>query len=90
MFVSADYDLKKQNDQIDNFIAADVDMILINAVDPDKIEDAVKRAQKSGIFVIAIDVAASGADATVASDNVQAGEMACHYIADKLNGKGNA
>lgn len=89
MFFSADYDLQKQTEQIDNFISLGVDMILINAVDPDKIETAVNRAKESGIIVIAVDVAANGADATVSSDNVQAGELACQYIADKLNGKGN-
>ena len=32
--VSADYDLNKQFTQIDNFIAAGVDLILVNAADP--------------------------------------------------------
>jgi ribose transport system substrate-binding protein len=36
-----------------------------------------------------VDVAANGADATVQTNNVQAGEIACQYIAEKLGGKGN-
>jgi len=87
--VSADYDLNKQFTQVDNFIAAGVDMILINAVDPNAIESAIKRAQKAGIAVIAVDVSAKGADATVQTNNVQAGEIACQYIVDKLGGKGD-
>ncbi len=87
--VSADYDLNKQFTQIDNFIAAGVDLILINAVDPNAIEPAIKRAQKQGIKVVAVDVTAAGADATVQTNNVQAGEIACQYIVDKLNGKGD-
>ena len=87
--VSADYDLNKQFTQIDNFIAAGVDLILLNAADPKAIEPAVKKAQKAGIAVVAVDVAAAGADATVQTDNVQAGRIACEYIAKKLNGQGN-
>ena len=42
--VSADYDLNKQYTQVDNFIAAGVDLILINAVDPKAIEPAILNA----------------------------------------------
>jgi ribose transport system substrate-binding protein len=86
---SSDYDLGKQFTQIENFTAAGVDMILVNAADPNAIEPAIKRAQAAGIVVVAIDVAAKGADATVQTNNVQAGEIACQYIVDKLGGKGD-
>jgi ribose transport system substrate-binding protein len=87
--VSADYDLNKQYGQIDNFIASGVDLILVNAADPQAIEPAVRRAQEAGIAVVAVDVGAQGADATVTTNNVQAGQLACQYIADKLGGEGN-
>ena len=87
--VSADYDLARQYGQIDNFIASGVDMILLNAADPAAIEPAVRRAQAAGIIVVAVDVAAAGADATVMTDNVEAGELACQHIADRLAGEGN-
>lgn len=87
--VSADYDLNKQFTQIDNFIASGVDLILLNAADAKAIEPAVRKAQKAGIAVIGVDVAAAGADATVQTNNVQAGEVACQYIVDKTGGKGN-
>lgn len=87
--VSADYDLAKQFTQIDNFIASGVDMILVNAADPNAIEPAIKRAQAAGIVVVAVDVAAKGADATVQTNNIEAGQKACQYLADKLNGEGN-
>ena len=85
---SADYDLNKQFTQIDNFIASGVDLILINAADAKAIAPAIKRAQASGIVVVAVDVAAAGADATVQTNNVQAGEIACQFIADKLGEAG--
>ena len=87
--VSADYDLNKQFTQIDNFISAHVDMILLNAADPKAIEPAVRKAQAAGITVVAVDVAAAGANATVQTNNVKAGEIACDFIAKKLGGKGN-
>ncbi|CZV77335.1 ribose ABC transport system, periplasmic ribose-binding protein RbsB [Enterobacter hormaechei] len=87
--VSSGYDLGQQVSQIDNFIAAKVDMIILNAADSKGIGPAVKRAKEAGIVVVAVDVAAEGADATITSDNTQAGEMACKYITDRLKGKGN-
>ena len=75
--VSSGYDLGQQVAQIDNFIAAKTDMIILNAAD------------SQGIGVVAVDVAADGANATVTSNNYQAGEIACQTITDKINGKGN-
>jgi ribose transport system substrate-binding protein len=86
---SAEYDLNKQGTQMDNFIASGVDLILLNAADPKAIAPAVKRAQAAGIPVVAVDVAAAGADATVMTDNIKAGEIACQFLADKINHKGN-
>ncbi|CAJ96287.1 ABC-type transporter, periplasmic component: CUT2 family, fructose specific [Cupriavidus necator] len=87
--LSADYDLNKQFMHIDSFIVAGVDLILINAADARAIEPAVRKARKAGIVVVAVDVAAAGADATVQTDNTQAGELACGFIADRLKGRGN-
>jgi len=87
--VGYDYDLGKQNTQIDNFIAAGVDLILLNPGDPKAIEPAIRRAQKAGIKVVAVDTAAAGADATVETNNIQAGSIACEYVIEKMGGKGN-
>lgn len=87
--LSADYELNKQFSQIDGFIAAGTDLILVNAVDARAIEPALMKAKKAGIAVVGVDVAANGADATVQTNNVQAGEIACQFIVEKLGGKGN-
>jgi ribose transport system substrate-binding protein len=84
-----DYDLGKQFTQIDNFIAAGVDFIILNPGDPKAISPAIKKAQAAGIPVVAVDTVAEGADAAVTTDNVQAGTIAGQYIADRLKGKGN-
>ena len=74
--VSADYDLSKQFSQIDNFISSKVDLILINAVDPSAMASAIKKARDAGIVVVAVDVDAKGVNATVQTDNVEAGKLA--------------
>jgi len=84
--VSADYDLGKQFNQIENFIASGVNIIMLNAVDPVAIAPAVAKAKAAGIVVAGFDVAAQGADITVMTDNVKAGEEACQYIVDHLPG----
>jgi ribose transport system substrate-binding protein len=87
--VSADYDLNKQFSQMDSFVAAGADLILLNAADPKAILPAVKRAQDASVVVVAVDVAAAGADATVQTNNVKAGEIAYRFMVDKIGGKGN-
>src|SRR5690242_19248546 len=72
--VSADYDLNKQSTQIDNFIASGVDLVLINAADPNAIEPAMVRLRAAGIVSVAVDVSAKGADATVQTNNIEAGQ----------------
>jgi ribose transport system substrate-binding protein len=87
--VGFEQDLNKQIDQIDNFIAAGVNLILLNPGDPNALEPAIKKAQAAGIVVVSVDTAAKGADVTVTTNNKQAGEVACQYIVDKLAGKGD-
>jgi ribose transport system substrate-binding protein len=87
---SSDYDLNKQFTQIDNFIAAGAQVIMVNAADPVAIAPALMKAHNAGIAIGAFDVAATGADVTVMTDNVKAGEESCQYIADHLaNHAGN-
>ena len=78
--LSTKYDLNTQVGQIENFIANKIDLLLVNAVDPKAIATVLKKARDAGIVVVAVDVGAEGADYTVMSDNVAAGENACDYI----------
>ena len=87
---SADYDIGKQSAQIDTYIANKVEVLVLNAVDPKGMVPAVKRAKAAGMIVVGADVGIDeGADAIITSNNVQAGELACQFIADRLKGKGN-
>lgn len=44
--------------------------------------------QRTGIVVVAVDIEAKGADATIASDNHFAGLSTCRYLAEQIGGKG--
>jgi len=88
--VSSGYDLNQQTNQMEDFIAAKVDLIVLNAADTKGIAPAVRKARAAGIVVVAVDVAAEGGvNATVMSDNVQAGRVAAEYLVKRLNGKGS-
>lgn len=86
---SSAYDLGRQRHQIDEFIQRKVDIIILTAADSIRIEQDIKRAQEAGIKVIAVDINAAGADVTITTDNYQAGQIACEYLAAKMNCKGN-
>src|SRR3981189_371079 len=86
---SSNYDVNNQTNQIDNFISSGANLILLNAADSKGIAPAVVRAKAAGIVVVAVDVGAEGGvDATVTSNNKQAGELDGKYVADRLKGKG--
>jgi ribose transport system substrate-binding protein len=86
--VASDWDLNKQDGQIDSFISAGSNLILLNAADPKAIAPAVARAKAKGIVVAAFDVAAEGADVTVMTNNKKAGELSCEELANQIGKKG--
>src|SRR3984885_13524508 len=86
---SSNYDVNNQTNQMDNFIASGANLILLNAADSKGIAPAVMRAKAAGVTVIAVDVGAEGGvDATVTSNNKQAGQLDGKFVADRLKGKG--
>jgi ribose transport system substrate-binding protein len=87
--LSSNYDVKNQAGQMKDFMSSGVDLIVLGAANSKAIASSVKKAKARGIVVVAVDVGAEGGvDATVMSDNKQAGEQAAQYIVDKLHGKG--
>jgi ribose transport system substrate-binding protein len=86
---SSNYDVNNQTNQMDNFIASGVNLILLNAADSKGIAPAVIRAKAAGVTVVAVDVGAEGGvDATVISNNKQAGQLNGKFVTDRLKGKG--
>jgi ribose transport system substrate-binding protein len=87
---SSNYDVNNQTNQMDNFVSSGANLILLGAADSKGIAPAVIRAKAAGIVVVAVDVGAEGGvDATVTSNNKQAGELDGKYVADRLKGKGD-
>jgi ribose transport system substrate-binding protein len=87
--LSSNYNVKDQASQMKDFISAGVDLVVLGAANSKAIAPSVKQAKARSIVVVAVDVGAEGGvDATVMSDNKQAGEQGAQYIVDKLHGKG--
>ena len=74
--VSGDRDVKKQADQIDDFIVKGVDVIVLNPCDSKSIGPAIAKANKEGIPVFTNDLAYAG----------DVGEVVCHIATDNLQG----
>ena len=86
--LSCNNDLGIQTNQMDDAVGGGASLIVLSASDPEGIEPAVKRAKAAGVTVVAVDNGAKGVDATITSNNVQAGEVAGQYIVDRLKGRG--
>ena len=91
----ADDDVQKQLSQIQNFIAAKVDAIIVNAVDTSATAPMTKLANDAGIPIVyvnrqPIDVDALGPKgAFVASNEVDSGTLETKEICRLLGGKGD-
>jgi len=87
----ANYDSKKQSDQIDAFIQSHPDALFVTASDPAAIAPAVQRAVDAGIPVFAADSLIPGVlvNTTALSNNFGMGALTGEYIAKALGGKGS-
>lgn len=87
--VDAEQDAQAQVRQIEEFVEAGVDAIVLDAVHSTTVGEVVAKAQAAGVPVVAVNVGAEGARATVTTDNVQAGHLVGSYLAGLLGGRGN-
>ncbi len=90
LVTSGDFDLAKQQSEIDNFIVQRVNAIVVCAVDSKGIAPAIARAQAAGIPVFSADIRAFGAHviAHVASDSYEGGRLAAGFMARTLHDSG--
>ena len=86
---SANGDVETQISQIEYFIEKKVDVIVIVAIDADKLTDVVKKAKDAGIHVIAYDRLIRNADVDmyISFDNEKVGRMMGEEIASHLENK---
>jgi len=92
LLVSGERDVKKQADQIDDFIVKGVSAIVLNPCDSLSIGPAIKRANEAGIPVFTNDIRYDGGDADVvchvATDNYQGGKLAGEAMVAELGEAG--
>ncbi len=84
--VDAGDDVTKQVADIEDLIAKDISVLIVNPVDSDAVAGAVQNAVDKGIKVISVDRVVNGVtvDCEIASDNVLGAELATQYIVDTL------
>ncbi|GAJ76257.1 LOW QUALITY PROTEIN: ribose ABC transport system, periplasmic ribose-binding protein RbsB [Vibrio sp. JCM 18905] len=82
-------DPSKELSNIEDLSIRGVKAILINPTDSDAVSNAIRIANRSKILVLTLDRGASRGEVVshIASDNVIGGEMAGHYIMEKVGEK---
>ena len=80
--------LDRQQDQLNQLATIGTDAVIIDPIDSEGVAEGVGIVRARGIPVIAVNAGASGADATVATDNVQAGELIGRHLGVALEGAG--
>lgn len=91
----ADDDVNKQTSQIENFIAAKVDAIIVNAVDTSATPKMTKLANDAGIPIVYVNRQPTDVDALgpkgafVASNEVDSGTLEAKEVCRLLGGKGD-
>jgi ribose transport system substrate-binding protein len=90
VIVACEMDPAKQAAQIEDFVAQRVDAILAAPCDSDAIAANLASAERAGIPVFTVDIAANGGKIVshIASDNTQGGRLAAQTLARLLDGKG--
>ncbi|MHC8293393.1 sugar ABC transporter substrate-binding protein [Pseudomonas sp. LB3P58] len=93
-FEDARSDVVKQLSQVENFISQKVDAIVVNPVDTAATKKITEAAVKAGIPLVYVnrrpdDLNLPKGVVTVASNDLEAGQMQMQYLADKMGGKGD-
>lgn len=76
--------------QIEKFIAAKVDILIVGTNDADAVVPVIAKAHNQGIPVIILDRGVNSTAYTtfINSDNIKIGEIGAQYIAEQIRGKG--
>jgi ribose transport system substrate-binding protein len=90
-YLNADNSAEKQVSDLEDLYTRDVDILIIQAVNPPAVSDIIKRFHDRGTIVIPC-VSPLVTDAytlSMVSDDVAFGRTGAQFLADKLGGKGN-
>lgn len=88
---AANLDVSTQANQLDQFVNAKVDAIVVVPIQADSLEPQVAAAKAANIPVVPVNAALNNPSiaGSVQPDDVKAGEEEMKMMADKLGGKGN-
>ncbi|TFY94174.1 sugar ABC transporter substrate-binding protein [Pseudomonas nabeulensis] len=89
IFLDANGDISKQNNDIQDLLTRKVDVLIINAVNPDAVGASLEAAKRSKVPVIAVDRAINAPVATtIGRNNAQMGELSGKALVAALKQKG--
>jgi ribose transport system substrate-binding protein len=89
--VSGEFDAARQRDQVSDFIVKHVAAIVLSPCDSKAVGTSLAEANKAGIPVFTVDIAALGGGKVVshvATDNLGGGRLAAQAMIEALGGKG--
>lgn len=87
-FRTAEQDVEKQSKDIVELTNLGVELLVVDPVASHGLEEALGYARMRGVNIVSVNGATAGADATVVTDNVQAGALAARHLAEELSGVG--
>lgn len=91
VYVSADDDVTKQNNDINDMISSGIDALILNPINAEGVKPALEACEKAGIPVITVDRNVSeGQTAYVGRDNEKMGNLVGQALVELLGGKDNA
>lgn len=89
IFLDANGDISKQNNDIQDLLTRKVDVLIINAVNPDAVGASLEAAKRAKVPVIAVDRAINAPVATtIGRNNAQMGELSGKALVAALKQKG--
>ncbi|TAF95570.1 MAG: sugar ABC transporter substrate-binding protein [Cytophagia bacterium] len=90
IIVDAEKSALKQTEQIESFIAQNVDVIILNPCEVEASSPAVAKALAANIPIVNVNSeTTTQPTAFVGSNDTESGKIALRFIAEKLGGKGN-
>lgn len=91
VYLDAQSNIQKQNNDILDLVNRGIDALIINPVDPDGVKPALERARKAGIPIIAVDRPVNDkVDTFIGRENYIMGKIVGELAVELLGGKGKA
>ncbi|TDC07596.1 sugar ABC transporter substrate-binding protein [Nonomuraea longispora] len=88
-FADAGGDVTKQNNDVQDLITRQIDVLLINPVDPQGVQPGLAAAKAAGVSVVTVDrPVPEGAVSHVGRDNKAMGELVGKRLSEQLGAKG--